>query len=176
MKNTYITNLWRFIEMTRGKTFDEVGCSGGNAITVLNSDESFVGKDLSRTVLVGTRFENADLRGTNLYAADLRNANLYGVKLDKSTVLEKANMSGVYGMPANALVGIEPHLLHELLQNSSQSVRLAIIFAYRKYGKQQAIEDLLHLLKNESPKVRAEAISALADVEGKEVINAIRLL
>jgi hypothetical protein len=70
--------LWQIIEYTRGKSFAEVGYTGGNAVTILKLlKESLRGRDFRNTILRAADFSNADLSGTNFQDADLCQSKLY---------------------------------------------------------------------------------------------------
>jgi WD40 repeat protein len=80
--------LWKWIEKTKHKFFDEVQYLGSNALTLLNLlGEELKGKDFSNTVLHNTYLHSADLTGSNFERAVLKNANL------NNTILKGADFS-----------------------------------------------------------------------------------
>lgn len=88
------SNLLNIIEYTRGKTEDETGFLGGNAITLLKYlNHDFRKNDFSSTVLSG-----ADLSNCNLSNTCFRNSLMKNVKLSDSilkfTDFTEANLVG----------------------------------------------------------------------------------
>ena len=68
---------WKAIYWTQGRDEGLVGFVGGNAATLLRLlGESFVGKNLERTVLIGADLTNVDLTKVNLRSSLLRETNL----------------------------------------------------------------------------------------------------
>ncbi|MEG4250189.1 WD40 domain-containing protein [Microcoleus sp. Pol10D4] len=68
--------LLEILEATRGKTESEVGYVGGNAATLLVKIDrtALETKDLSRAVILGADFTNANLRHVNFAEANLANS------------------------------------------------------------------------------------------------------
>jgi len=80
--------LWRWIEITKQKSFDDVKYLGGNAISLLHLlGGKLERKDFSNTVLNNAYLEFADLTETDFKGAVLRNANL------NRTILREADFS-----------------------------------------------------------------------------------
>ena len=80
--------LWKWIESTKHKSFDEVQYLGSNAITLLNLlGDELKEKDFSSTVLHNAYLRSADLTDTNFKEAILKNANL------NKTILKNADFS-----------------------------------------------------------------------------------
>ena len=80
--------LWKWIESTKHKSFDEVQYLGSNAITLLNLlGDELKEKDFSSTVLHNAYLRSADLTDTNFKKAILKNANL------NNTILKNADFS-----------------------------------------------------------------------------------
>ncbi|MBE9592162.1 MAG: pentapeptide repeat-containing protein, partial [Proteobacteria bacterium] len=81
-------NLWKWIERTKHKSFDEVQYLGSNALTLLNSlGDELKEKDFSSTVLHNAYLRSADLTDTNFKGAVLKNANM------NNTILKNADFS-----------------------------------------------------------------------------------
>ncbi|QHG21028.1 NACHT domain-containing protein [Nostoc sp. ATCC 53789] len=69
--------LLEIVEATRFKTEKEIGCIGGNAVTLLLRLDlaTLENYDLRNTVIVGADFINASLRNTNFANANLSNSH-----------------------------------------------------------------------------------------------------
>ncbi|MCP4537277.1 MAG: NACHT domain-containing protein [Chloroflexi bacterium] len=71
-----VDRLWAVIDETKGKTYEDVGYVGGNAATILNQmDQSFNGRKLAQTVLVGADLIDGDLANVDLRGALVREAS-----------------------------------------------------------------------------------------------------
>ena len=82
--------LWKIIEFTRNKSFEEVKYLGGNAATLLlKNKETFEGANLENTVLFGADLRRSNLLTANVYGCDLRNTNLAGSKFDEKILNAK---------------------------------------------------------------------------------------
>ena len=87
--DTWRETLWNWIKSTINLPKDSIDYLGGNAISLLNDlKESFVGLDLSNTLLVG-----ADLKFANLNEAQCNNCNL-GQSDFVHASLKQANFKG----------------------------------------------------------------------------------
>jgi WD40 repeat protein len=87
--------LWKWIERTKHKSFDDVQYLGSNAITLLNLlGEELKEKDFSKTVLHNAYLRSADLNSTNFKGAVLKNANLNYTIL-KNTDFSFAHLEGI---------------------------------------------------------------------------------
>lgn len=77
--------LWELIDYTKGKTFDQVGYSGGNAATMLTLlRQTFVGRDLKKAFIAGADLTNSDLTEVNFRGASLRGAVLTQTTLNQA--------------------------------------------------------------------------------------------
>ncbi|MEC4985576.1 MAG: NACHT domain-containing protein, partial [Oscillatoria sp. PMC 1076.18] len=72
-KETTKQRLLKIITATKGKTEDEVGYIGGNAVTLLlkTHPSALENQDFSRTVILGTDFTQANLHNLNFTQANL---------------------------------------------------------------------------------------------------------
>lgn len=83
-----IKKLYKLIEFTKGKSYDQIKYLGGNAITILKFlNESFEGKDFSMTVLAGANISNCNLNNTNFSKSILREVDF------RNSILKNADLS-----------------------------------------------------------------------------------
>jgi len=87
--------LWKWIYSTKGKNLD-IGFLGGNSATLLCllDKSELVGKDLSRTAILGANLEDINLIGTNFTDTILHRSNLINARFLKNE-LSKANIHGI---------------------------------------------------------------------------------
>ena len=87
MAENAIGHLWRIIEETKGKTFEQVKLIGGNAATLLNRmGESFAERNLRGVILAGTDLSGADLTGSDSQRCLLRQCQPKLVKFERGSV------------------------------------------------------------------------------------------
>jgi len=88
-----VERFWGVIDETRGKTFEDVHYTGGNAAMLLRrKGESFKGAELAGTVLAGAALWNTDLTVADLRGVNLREANLSACTLE-NTDLRQADLT-----------------------------------------------------------------------------------
>lgn len=81
--------LWTIVQDTKDRTIQDVGYTGGNAVTILRRmNEAFREVQLERTVLIGANLFTTDLSGANLRGAVLIDANLSGCTLENTDLCE----------------------------------------------------------------------------------------
>ncbi|MBV9864435.1 MAG: pentapeptide repeat-containing protein [Abitibacteriaceae bacterium] len=79
--------LWEVVRQTKGTSFEEVGYSGGNAVTLLKmKGETIERADLTETVLAGADLTRCQLSATELRGCDLRDADLSESRFNQETM------------------------------------------------------------------------------------------
>lgn len=82
--------LWKIIEFTRNKTFEDVKYLGGNAATLLLENKgSFAGANLENTVLEYAYLRKSNLLTSNVCGCDLVCADLTGSRFDEKILNAK---------------------------------------------------------------------------------------
>lgn len=86
--------LWNVLEQTRKTKFEQSKFTGGNAITLLNSQAySFIDRDLSYSNLTGADLRNCILDRTVMNECILIDADLRGAKFNQDTI-KSAELNG----------------------------------------------------------------------------------
>lgn len=86
---TNSARLWHLIRATQAMVVADAGYAGGNAATLLHlQGASFIGENLSRTILTGADFHNGNLSKATLRGACLRRSNLRNCTLEQADMRE----------------------------------------------------------------------------------------
>jgi WD40 repeat protein len=101
------SRLLDLVKRTLGKTTEEVGVTGGNAVTLLIRRDPLAlrGRNLSNTNLNRANFSKANLTDSNLSNANLRDTQFHGVTLEGSN-MQEADLTNAQFSEMGAMLAI----------------------------------------------------------------------